>query len=198
MNAIVYPKTLIQAVRYFSDPKVTHEFFTNLRWGSGVACPHCGSTRVHFLPNQLHWKCGERHRKRQFSVRTGTVIEKTRLGLDKWAVAVWLDVNAKNPISSYQLHRAIGITQKSAWFMLHRIGLAVQAGSICRPPMEDRTDGEFRWWNAPEHRQQALLQVDNPGAAFWKLKHFMRQILAVPKKKIDRKLARERAKKRKK
>jgi len=109
VNAIVYPKTLIQAVRYFSDPQVAHEFFTDIRWGAGVACPHCGSTEVHFLANQLHWKCAQRHRKRQFSVRTATVIEKTRLGLDKWAVAVWLDVNAKNPISSYELHRAIGI-----------------------------------------------------------------------------------------
>src|SRR5579871_4821848 len=129
-NTVAYPKTLVDAVRYFSDPKTTLEFFVKLRWPHGVCCPHCGSTNVHFLEKQLRWKCRENHPRRQFTVKIGTVMEESPMGLDKWAVAFWLEVNAKNSISSYELHRALGITQKSAWFMLHRIRLALQDGSI--------------------------------------------------------------------
>jgi transposase-like protein len=125
-----YPKTLVEAVRYFSDPAVTLAFFVKLRWPNGVACPHCGSTNVHFLAAQSRWKCAEKHARRQFTVKIGTVMEESPMALDKWAVAFWLEVNAKNSISSYELHRAIGITQKSAWFMLHRIRLATKTGSL--------------------------------------------------------------------
>jgi transposase-like protein len=128
-NATKYPKTLVQAVRYFSDPAVTLAFFVNLRWLDGVSCPHCGSTNVLFLANQSRWKCREGHARPQFTVKIGTIMEESPMGLDKWAVAFWLEVNAKNSISSYELGRALGITQKSAWFMLHRIRLATQDGS---------------------------------------------------------------------
>ena len=128
----VYPSTLVEAVRYFADPDVTLAFFTKLRWPHGVACPHCGSTNVHFLAKQRRWKCGENHPRRQFTVKVGTIMEDSPMSLDKWAVAFWLEVNAKNSISSYELHRALGITQKSAWFMLHRIRLATQDGSIVK------------------------------------------------------------------
>src|SRR4051812_882181 len=131
MNATTnLPKTLVEAIRYFADPNVTLNFFVQFRWPNGVCCPHCGSTKVHFLANQLRWKCGENHPRRQFTVKVGTVMEDSPLGLDKWAVAFWLEVNAKNSISSYEIHRALGITQKSAWFMLHRIRLAVQSKSF--------------------------------------------------------------------
>lgn len=115
------PATLVEAIRYFSDPEVTHQCFMSLRWPNGIVCPHCGSDRVTFLPKQRRWECKEKHERRQFSVKTGTVMEESLLPLDKWAVAFWLEVNAKNSISSYELHRALGITQKSAWFMLHRV-----------------------------------------------------------------------------
>ncbi len=128
-EAANYPKTLIEAVRYFSDRAVALAFFVNLRWPKGVACPHCGSTNVLFLANQSRWKCREKHARPQFTVKIGTVMEESPMGLDKWAVAFWLEVNAKNSISSYELHRALGITQKSAWFMLHRIRLATHAGT---------------------------------------------------------------------
>ena len=126
------PKTLVEAVRYFSDPSVALNFFVKIRWPEQVCCPHCGSTNVHFLANQLRWKCGENHPRRQFTVKIGTMMEESPMTLDKWAVAFWLEVNAKNSISSYELHRAIGITQKSAWFMLHRIRLALQTGSMAK------------------------------------------------------------------
>lgn len=126
------PATLVEAIRYFADPEVAHQCFVSLRWPNGVACPHCGSDRVTFLANQRRWECKEKHERRQFSIKTGTVMEESLLPLDKWAVAFWLEVNAKNSISSYELHRAIGITQKSAWFMLHRVRLAVQNGSLIK------------------------------------------------------------------
>src|SRR3954470_17724359 len=131
-NAVKYPKTLVEAVRYFSDPMVALEFFTRLRWPEGVCCPHYGSTNVLFLANQRRWKCREGHPRPQFTVKIGTVMEESPLSLDKWAVALWLEVNAKNSISSYEIGRALGITQKSAWFMQQRVRLAMQNGDFFR------------------------------------------------------------------
>jgi transposase-like protein len=122
-----YPKTLLQAVRYFSDLDVAHAFFTEARWPDGVVCcPHCGSVAIKYLANYRRWECKEKHPRRQFTVKIGTIMEDSPIGLDKWAVAFWLEANAKNSISSYEVHRALGITQKSAWFMQHRIRLAMQ------------------------------------------------------------------------
>jgi transposase-like protein len=112
------PATLQEAIRYFTDPDVCLNAAIALRWGSGpVTCPTCGSTVVSFIASRRLWRCR----------KIGTVMEDSPLGLDKWMVAIWLLANARNGISSYELHRAIGITQKSAWFMLHRIRLAMQA-----------------------------------------------------------------------
>jgi transposase-like protein len=123
------PTTLIEAVRHFSDLDVAHQFFVDVRWPDGaVCCPHCGDTNVKFLANYRRWECNSKHPRRQFTVKVGTIMEDSPLGLDKWAAAFWLEVNAKNSISSYEVHRALGVTQKSAWFMLHRIRLAVQQG----------------------------------------------------------------------
>lgn len=124
------PKTLVEAVRYFSDPDTALDFFVQIRWPKGVTCPHCGSDKVSFLKNQRRWQCHAKHPRRQFSAKVGTIFEESPLPLEHWLVAVWLEVNAKNSISSYELHRALGITQKSAWFMLHRIRLALQSGSF--------------------------------------------------------------------
>ncbi len=121
------PLTLQEAIQHFSNPEVCLAEMIQLRWGSGpVACPSCGSTQVFFLKARRVWECKEKHPKRQFSVKVGTVMEDSAIGLDKWLVAMWLIANARNGISSYELHRAIGVTQKSAWFMLHRIRLAMQ------------------------------------------------------------------------
>jgi hypothetical protein len=106
---------------------VAHKFFTDARWPDGVVCcPTCGDTAVKFLANYRRWECKNKHPRRQFTVKVGTIMEDSPIGLDKWAVAFWLESNAKNSISSYEVHRAIGITQKSAWFMQHRIRLAMQ------------------------------------------------------------------------
>jgi transposase-like protein len=122
--------TLMQAVQYFSDPDVALKYFVQIRWPDGVTCPHCGSTGVSFLANQRRWQCHTPHPRRQFSAKVGTIFEESPLPLEKWLVAVWLETNAKNSISSYELARALGITQKSAWFLLHRVRYALHVGSF--------------------------------------------------------------------
>lgn len=129
--ATKYPKTLVQAVRYFADLDVAHTFFVNVRWPDGVVrCPQCGLDGAKYLTKYRRFECTQKHPRRQFTVKVGTVMEDSPMSLDKWAVAFWLEANAKNSISSYEVHRALGITQKSAWFMQHRIRLAMQAGSF--------------------------------------------------------------------
>lgn len=129
-TAVAYPKTLVEAIRYFADTEVALNFWVDLRWPDGVFCPRCGSTDVRFLGiKYARWECKGQHDRRQFTVKVGTIMEDSPLSLDKWAVAMWLEANAKNSISSYEIHRALGITQKSAWFMQHRIRLAMQDGS---------------------------------------------------------------------
>jgi transposase-like protein len=124
------PKTLTDAVLHFSDPTTALNFFVKFRWPKGVRCPHCGSDKVHFLANQRRWKCSNKHSRRQFTVKVGSVMEDSPLGLDKWAVCIWLEVNCKNSISSYEIARDLNITQKSAWFMLHRVRHALHVGSF--------------------------------------------------------------------
>ena len=122
------PQTLQEAVIYFSVPENCLNYLVARRpeWANGVVCPVCGSTSVGFLKNQLRWQCSVRHPRRQFSVKIGTIFEDSPLGLDKWLPAMWLILNCKNGISSCEIARALGVTQKTAWFMLHRIRLAQQ------------------------------------------------------------------------
>jgi len=137
------PKSLLEAVRYFSDLNVAHEFFMGMRWPQGVCCPRCGSTAVKYMPKYRRFQCSHNHNGRQFTVKTGTVMEDSAIGLDKWATALWLEVNAKNSISSYELHRALGITQKSSWFMLHRIRYALHSGSFDKMIGEVESDESY-------------------------------------------------------
>src|SRR6266481_7226698 len=122
------PKTFLEAVRYFSDPQACLEFLVALRWPNGVKCPHCGSKQVTFLKNAKLWKCKNAHAKQKFSVKVRTIFEDSPIGLEKLFPAMWLAANCKNGISSYELHRCLGVTQKTAWFMLQRIRLAMQKG----------------------------------------------------------------------
>lgn len=125
------PQTLLEAVRYFSDEQTCIDFVASLRWEDGVPlCPHCRSDGAGFLATRKIWKCKNKECRKQFSIKTGTIFEDSAIKLDKWLVAIWLIANAKNGVSSYELHRAIGITQKSAWFVLHRIRLAMEQGSF--------------------------------------------------------------------
>lgn len=122
------PETLLEAVRYFADLDLCTEFVARLRWPDGPVCPRCKGTEHSYLTTRRLWKC--KACKHQFSVKVGTIFEDSPLGLDKWLPAVWLAANSKNGVSSHELGRALGITQKSAWFMLHRIRLAMQTGSF--------------------------------------------------------------------
>lgn len=122
------PTNLLEAIRYFSDLDVANEYVANLRWPDGPVCPRCGGLEHSYVSTRRIWKC--KSCKRQFSVKVGTIFEDSPLGLDKWLPAVWLAANSKNGISSHELGRALGITQKSAWFMLHRIRLAMRDGSF--------------------------------------------------------------------
>jgi transposase-like protein len=128
MEAAYEPQTLQDAVVYFADPDNCLNYLAAKRWPNGVACPTCGTKDVIFLANQRRWKCRQAHAKPQFSVKVGTVMEDSPIGLDRWLMAMWQIVNCKNGISSYEVHRAIGITQKSAWFMDHRIRYALGLG----------------------------------------------------------------------
>src|SRR5436190_14279235 len=120
------PKTLQEAVVYFSNPDNCLNYLAYYRWPKGVVCPNCGSRDVSFVASRRYWQCKTRHFRAQFSIKVGTVFEDSPLGLDKWLPAMWLIANCKNGISSWEVHRALGVTQKTAWFMLHRIRLAMQ------------------------------------------------------------------------
>lgn len=121
------PTTLLDAIRYFSDEDAALAFMVGYRWPDGVVrCPHCGRDDVRFLATQRRWECRARHPRKQFSIKVGTIFEDSPIGLDKWLPALWMLANDKNGISSYELARALGVTQKTAWFMLSRIRLAMQ------------------------------------------------------------------------
>jgi hypothetical protein len=120
------PKTLQQAIVHFANPDNCLKFMVARRWPKGVICPTCGSKEVRFLETRRLWECKSAHARKQFSAKVGTIFEDSALGLDKWLVAVWMIANCKNGISSHELGRALDVTQKSAWFMLHRIRLAMQ------------------------------------------------------------------------
>ncbi|MDX6498905.1 MAG: hypothetical protein QOG23_2165 [Blastocatellia bacterium] len=119
------PKTLQEAIVYFSNPQNCHEYLVARRWPDGVTCPTCGSKSVIFSQKHNRWQCASHHKSRQFTLKTGTIFERSPIGLDKWLAAMWLIVNCKNGVSSYEIHRSLGITQKTAWFMDHRIRLAL-------------------------------------------------------------------------
>lgn len=120
------PRTLQEAIRYFSQEGTCIEFVARMRWPNGASCPRCGSLEVSRLGTRFLWQCKDC--RKQFSVKVGTIFEDSPISLSKWLPAVWLIASAKNGISSYEVHRALGITQKTAWFMLHRVRLAMQTG----------------------------------------------------------------------
>jgi transposase-like protein len=120
------PKSLQEAIVYFSNPDICIDYIAIRRWPNGVVCPGCGATKVSFNPKRRTWKCGSHHPKREFSVKVGTIYEDSPISLDKWLTATWMLTNCKNGVSSYEIARDVKVTQKSAWFMLQRIRLAMQ------------------------------------------------------------------------
>jgi transposase-like protein len=135
------PETLLGAIQFFSDPDVALAFVAKLRWPNGAVCPECGAPEPSFLSTRRLWKC--RACKKQFSVKVGTIFEDSPIGLDKWLPALWLVVNCKNGISSYEIARDLGVTQKTAWFMAHRIRLAMQTGTFGKMSGEIEVDETY-------------------------------------------------------
>jgi transposase-like protein len=126
------PETMIEAVRQFADPQVAHDFWVQMRWPNGVACPlSCGSVQVAYMPKRRRWYCNDC--KGQFTAKVGTIFEDSPIGFDKWLPAIWLIASNRNGISSHELARALQVTQKTAWFMLHRIREAMQSESYETP-----------------------------------------------------------------
>ena len=125
------PKTLQQAIVYFSDADRAFQYALNLRFADGVvSCPRCGSERHSFIKTRRIWMCSGC--KKQFSLKVGTIFEDSPISLDKWMMAVWMIASCKNGVSSYEMARNVGVTQKSAWFMLHRIREAMKNKSFAK------------------------------------------------------------------
>jgi transposase-like protein len=137
------PTTLQEAIIYFTDADNCREYMVTHRWPNGIICPTCGRTDVTFLAKQNKWQCKSAHAKRQFSAKVGTIYEDSPLGLEKWLPATWIIATAKNGVSSCEIARSLGVTQKTAWFMLHRIRKAMQSGSILKIGGEVEVDETF-------------------------------------------------------
>jgi transposase-like protein len=138
------PETLMEAVIHFSQPNVAHDFLVQLRWPDGkVTCPRCKSEKVCAIPTRKTWECKACTTQKQFSVKTGTIFEESPLPLVKWLSAIWLIANAKNGVSSYEIHRSLGVTQKTGWFMLQRIRLAMQTGTFLKFKGQVEVDETF-------------------------------------------------------
>ena len=161
------PKTLQEAIVYFSNEDNCHRFIIDLRWPDGqVCCPRCGSQRVVYLKNAGLWKCYEKHPKAKFSLKVGTIMEDSALGIDKWLTPMWLIVNCKNGISSCEIARDLGITQKSAWHMAHRIRYALHHGSFSKMSGEVEADETFIGGKARNmHMAQRKRRITGTGAS---------------------------------
>jgi transposase-like protein len=163
-NGNNFPKTLLEAVRYFSDPDTALQFMVGIRWPNGIACPLCHSKEHSFISTRRVWKC--KACKKQFTVKLGSIMEDSPIGLDKWLTAIWLIANAKNGISSCEIHRALGITQKSAWFLLHRIRLSMQTGSFEKLSGEVEVDETFIGGKARNmHADKRKAKITGRGAS---------------------------------
>lgn len=158
------PKTLLEAIKHFADPDVTHNLMVSLRWRNGVHCPTCGRADVRFISTRRIWECKEKHLRRQFSSKVGTIFENSPLGLDKWFAAIWMVANCKNGISSYEMARDLGITQKSAWFLDHRVRLAMKAGSIMKMDGDIEADESFIGGLAKNMHEKKRKHIGTGGA----------------------------------
>jgi transposase-like protein len=128
MKEANFPKTLLSAIKYFDNRDNALAFMVQIHWPDGITCPWCDSAEHSFLATRRIWKC--KACRKQFSAKAGTIFEDSPIGLDKWFPAVWMIVNMKNGISSYELGKALGVMQKTAWFMNHRIRLAMKTGTF--------------------------------------------------------------------
>jgi len=161
-RAITAPETLQEAILFFSEYENCHRTVVAMRWPDGVVrCPTCGSDHVTYLATQRRFKCYAKHTKPQFSLKVGTLFEDSALPLEKWLPALWLVTNCKNGISSYELAKALGVTQPTAWFMLSRLRLALQSehgGKMDGTIEADETyiGGKARFMHASKKRRIAM------------------------------------------
>jgi transposase-like protein len=161
------PKTLQEAIVYFSNPQNCQEYLVAHRWPDGVACPGCGGQNVVFSTKHNRWQCASHHKQRQFTLKTGTIFERSPIGLDKWLAAMWMVVNCKNGVSSYEIHRSIGVTQKTAWFMDHRIRLALGMAAPEKLSGQVEVDETFIGGKARNmHRSALAKRVDKFAAPY--------------------------------
>lgn len=200
-NAIREPKTLQEAVIYFADPDNCLNYMIVHRWKGVVTCPVCGRTDATFLKNQRKWQCRSHHATRQFSCKTGTIFEDSPLGLDKWLTAVWMLTNCKNGNSSWELHRTLGVTQKTAWFMLHRVRKAMQNDSFVKLTGDVEVDESFIGGKARNMHKDVkarritgsgptdkaavmgILERGDPGKPKDRVKHSRVQTIVVPNRR---------------
>jgi transposase-like protein len=156
------PETLQEAVVFFANEDNAFEFLMSERWPNGlVSCPRCNSEKVGLIKTRRMWRCNGC--KKQFSLKIGTVMEDSPIGLDKWLCGFWLIVNAKNGISSYEIHRSLGVTQKTAWFLLHRIRLAMQNGGLVSFKNQVEADETFIGAKARYMHKDRRHKEGNPG-----------------------------------
>ncbi len=133
MKTITTPKTLLEAINYFTNDKKCVEFLAKLRWADGKPhCPKCGSDNVCSLKTRPSYRCREAGCKKSFSLKTGSIMEDSALPITKWVPAIWFVANHKNGVSSCEVARALGITQKSAWHLCHRIRKALSSGNFTK------------------------------------------------------------------
>jgi transposase-like protein len=164
------PRTLVDAIRYYANPDHCQAVMVEVRWPEGVACPTCGRTDVRYIATRRLWECKTKHPRKQFSVKVGTIFEDSPLGLDKWLTAVWMIANCKNGVSSYEMARGLGVTQKTAWFMLHRIRTAMQTGSFVKLKGEVEVDETFIGGKARfmhHDVRQRKIKARRPCSACW-------------------------------
>lgn len=161
---VEFPKTLQQAIIYFSDAENCVNFLSQMRWPDGVECPICAGREVSYLSTRRLWKC--KACKKQFSVKVGSLMEDSPIGLDKWLAAIWIIANAKNGVSSYEIARSLGVTQKSGWFLLHRIRLAMQNGTFDKLSGHVEIDETFIGGLARNmHRSDKARKIHGTGGA---------------------------------
>jgi transposase-like protein len=166
MNTNDTPKTLLEAVKFFSDYESCRKFMVKARWADGVVhCPTCNSDHVAYLANAKVWKCYGKHEHAKFSLKVGTIFEDSPIPLEKWLPTVWFLVNCKNGISSYELSRALGVTQKTAWFMLHRVRLAMRSAGLGKMFGEVEVDETFIGGKARNmHTEKREKEIKGRGA----------------------------------
>ncbi|MGE5644212.1 MAG: IS1595 family transposase [Acidobacteriota bacterium] len=153
---------MVEAIRHFSDPAICVQYLAERRWPDGPVCPKCGGKQHSYLSTRFLWKC--KACKKQFSVKVGTIFEDSPLGLDKWLPAVWLLTSSRNGVSSMELHRSLGVTQKTAWFMTHRIRYAMQTGSFNKACGQVEVDETFIGQKARNmHKQVRSRKITGTG-----------------------------------